>query len=181
MRGRVSLIANVFFNQVTGEMEATIGDITALAAEAVNYSDLEAVGFETGVVGRPYPWLSAFANYSFNDVKLTKRGDESVDEELVTAPRHKVNGGVSVDLEQGMSASFLVHYRGETSWPTSMIVDLGDLDDYLLVNLRAGYRFFDDRAEVSVSVFNLFNDKHREFPLTDTIETRVMGKGSINF
>lgn len=46
---------------------------------------------------------------------------------------------------------------------------------YTLLNLRGGYRFWDDRAELAISVFNALNDRHKEHPLGDTIGSRVLG------
>jgi hypothetical protein len=46
---------------------------------------------------------------------------------------------------------------------------------YTLVNLRGGYWFWSKEAEVAVSVFNTFNDGHRESPIGDVIKSRVMG------
>jgi iron complex outermembrane receptor protein len=53
---------------------------------------------------------------------------------------------------------------------------------YTLLNFRAGYRFWEQdtatghrrSAEAAVSVFNALDDGHREHPLGDLIERRVM-------
>ncbi|WP_447979276.1 hypothetical protein [Candidatus Nitrospira bockiana] len=45
---------------------------------------------------------------------------------------------------------------------------------YNLLQLRAGYRFWQNNAEVAVSVFNALNDEHREHPLGELIQRRVM-------
>jgi hypothetical protein len=39
-------------------------------------------------------------------------------------------------------------------------------------DMRGGYRFWHDKAEVTVSAFNAGNDKHKEHPLGDTIGSR---------
>ena len=60
---------------------------------------------------------------------------------------------------------------------------------YNLLNLRAGYRFWQQRAEagymrdaeVAISAFNALNDKHKEHPLGDTIGSRVMGWLTVKF
>lgn len=49
------------------------------------------------------------------------------------------------------------------------------VNHYTLLNFRAGYRFWKDRAEAAVSVFNALNDRHNEHPLGDIIGSRVMG------
>ena len=46
---------------------------------------------------------------------------------------------------------------------------------YTLLNLRGAYRFWHDKAEVAVSVFNALNDHHRENPVGEEIGSRVMG------
>ena len=50
-----------------------------------------------------------------------------------------------------------------------------NVDRYTLLNLRGGYRFWNQRAEVAISAYNALNDRHREHPLGDTIGSRVMG------
>ena len=57
------------------------------------------------------------------------------------------------------------------------------VSSYNLLNLRLGYRFWQQKAatgytrdaEVAISVFNALNDTHREHPLSDLLGTRVMG------
>ncbi len=49
------------------------------------------------------------------------------------------------------------------------------IDSYTLLNLRGGYRFWHDKAEVAVAVYNALNDRHKEHPLGDTLGSRVMG------
>ena len=44
-----------------------------------------------------------------------------------------------------------------------------------LLNLRAGYRFWHEQAELAVSVYNMLNDRHVESPGGDVIGSRVMG------
>ncbi|MEC4670845.1 MAG: hypothetical protein VST66_03060 [Nitrospirota bacterium] len=43
------------------------------------------------------------------------------------------------------------------------------------MNLRGDDQFWDDKADVAVSVFNVLNDRYKEHPLGDTIGSRVMG------
>ncbi len=59
---------------------------------------------------------------------------------------------------------------------------------YNLLNIRAGYRFWQQKAaagyfreaEVAVSAFNALNDRHKEHPLGETIGSRVMGWLTLN-
>ena len=52
---------------------------------------------------------------------------------------------------------------------------------YNLLNLRSGDRFWKEKAELAVSVFNALNDRHKEQPLGDTIGSRVMGWLTMRF
>jgi len=49
------------------------------------------------------------------------------------------------------------------------------------LNLRSGDRFWKEKAELAVSVFNALNDRHKEQPLGDTIGSRVMGWLTMRF
>ena len=46
---------------------------------------------------------------------------------------------------------------------------------YNILNLRAGYRFWHEKAEVAVSAFNALNDRHKNIPWATPIGSRVMG------
>lgn len=60
---------------------------------------------------------------------------------------------------------------------------------YNFLNLRGAHRFCQQRAaagymreaELAVSAFNALNDKHKEYPLGDTIGSRVMGWLTLNY
>ena len=70
-----------------------------------------------------------------------------------------------------------------------MTVPLDRIGSYNLLNMRAGYRFWQQKAaagymrdaEVAVSVFNALNDEHKEHPLGDLIGRRVMGWLTVRF
>ena len=76
------------------------------------------------------------------------------------------------------------------SIPTTGVIAPGDrVDSYNLLNLRVGYRFWQQKAaagymrdaEVAFSIFNALNDKHREHPLGDRIGSRSMGWVTVRF
>ena len=153
--------------------------------------------------------MTAFANYSFTDVIFTGYrvngkmygidpaldillGYQFGDKADRRTPRHKINAGVTASLKNGISTTALVHYVGSTDWPPNRdrgldIFPLGPLPAFTLVNLRVGYRFFQDRAEVAVSASNLLPalhlaDEHKEFPrYAETIGTQVNGSVRVNF
>ena len=52
---------------------------------------------------------------------------------------------------------------------------------YNLLNLRGAYRFWREKAEIAVTVFNALNDHHKENPVGDSIGSRVMGWLTIKY
>ncbi len=102
---------------------------------------------------------------------------------------YKVNGGLTLNFENGLNGEVVVNYVGAATYPVrpeiAQFAGLGLISpgavpgnrvpSYTLLNFRAAYLFWRDRAEVALSVFNAFNDRHREHPLGDVIGSRVMG------
>ena len=117
--------------------------------------------------------ISGFINYSF--LEITDEEDESttidIDEKdriRPENPKHKINAGLRFVFKNGISINLLAHWIDKTR---KIIRDssgnsyLASVDDYLLLNTRVGYRFWKKKAEVALSIFNLFNDKHYEYPM----------------
>jgi len=190
---RLKLEANVFFNQIDGliGIDVPFELETALEGELIgsmdNILDEEVWGVEAEVSIWPDSWLTAFANYTWTQVDdLTYGGID------LRTPEHKINAGVSAGPFSGLTGTLLVHYVGETDWPPGLrspgipreiwLPGYRSAPSYTLVNLRVAYRFLKDRAEAGVHVFNLLNDKHREFPVYgEEIGTRVTGSIRFNF
>jgi len=216
LKGKVQGSASLFLNLVEGLIFPYFEEgIINFPIEGTyeNILDETARGLEIEVKARPYPWISGFANYSFVSVEIDRfrlnERDEMQDvEEIVTefearglpfdtvderTPRHKVNGGITAMLENGLSATVLIHYVGETKWPANMdrevnigeedpgLFPIGRTDAYTLVNLQAAYRFLDGRAETAVNVFNLLGDEHPEYPLTEDVGRRFTGTVRFRF
>lgn len=89
-------------------------------------------------------------------------------------------------------AEAIFHYYGSAVYPPGQsfttfsqagLVTLPNpnVGSYNLLNLRAGYRFWHDKAEVALSAFNSLNDRHQEYPLGETIGSRVMGWLTVRF
>ncbi|HET9963189.1 MAG TPA: TonB-dependent receptor, partial [Nitrospiraceae bacterium] len=138
--------------------------------------------------------ISGFANASYQKIGQTFTGVARRG-----APDWKANAGVRGEWDSGLNGEIAVHYVGSATYPlieffTALAPVLPapvspTVDSYTLLNLRAGYRFWQQKAaagymrdaEVAVSVFNALNDKHKEHPLGDTIGSRVMGWVTVRF
>lgn len=112
---------------------------------------------------------------------------------------HEISGGplredcASRLWESGLSGEIAYHDYGGATYPInqafSAFVPFGVIPpdprvgSYNLLNMRTGYRFWQQKAaaghmrdaEVAVSVLNALNDEHKEHPLGDLIGRRVMG------
>jgi outer membrane receptor for ferrienterochelin and colicin len=152
-------------------------------------------GFETGIEFLATPWLTGFANYSFQEIGQSYGSANRVQR---GGPRFKFNGGLRSEFENGFSGEAVLHYVGSASYsidPSFTSLSMGifpgstppstEVGSYVLLNLRGGYQFWKvngkDQAEVALAVFNALNDRHKEHPLGEILGSRVMGWFTLQF
>jgi iron complex outermembrane receptor protein len=186
-RHRLAVRANVFFNHISDLIIST-SPRPAQSGEADIY------GGEVGADFLATRWLSGFVNVVYQEVGQTFTGDARR-----AVPQWKVNAGLRGEWENGLSAEVLYHHYGSVTYPINQaffaFVPFGAppvdprVGSYNLLNMRAGYRFWQQKAaagymrdaEVAVSVFNALDDEHKEHPLGDLISRRVMGWVTMRF
>ncbi|MGE3153233.1 MAG: TonB-dependent receptor plug domain-containing protein [Nitrospiraceae bacterium] len=189
---RLTLQTSLFFNHISDLIATT--PLSPTLQQNSNGGEADIYGVEAGADLLAASWLSAFANVTYQEIGQTnsppfQRG----------APRLKFNAGMRGDWENGWSGELAWHYVGAATYPIGstfpLLVPFGGpvidprVGSYSLLNLRAGYRFWQQRAaagyrreaEAAISVFNALNDKHQEHPLGDTIGSRVMGWVTVRF
>ena len=158
----------------------------------VNAGKADIYGGEAGIDVLVTSWLTGFANYSYQSFDqsftgFSRRG----------MPRNKFNVGLRGEWENGINAEAIFHYAAAATYPlgsafstfASTSIQSERVDSYNLLNMRAGYKFWQQKAaagymrdaEVAVSVFNALNDEHKEHPLGDLIGRRVMGWLTLRF
>lgn len=193
---RLRVRADLFFNHVSD----LIGSRTTPggSSEFVNdQGSADIYGGEAGIEFLASRWLSGFANYAYEEIGQSFSGTVRRG-----APRSKVSAGLRTEWENGLSGEVSYYYVGATTYPiaqtfttlatipTTGVIAPGDrVDSYNLLNLRVGYRFWQQKAaagymrdaEVAFSIFNALNDKHREHPLGDRIGSRSMGWVTVRF
>lgn len=182
---RVRVRADVFYNRVTDLIAPVTIDVSG-NGRYMNAGQADIYGGETGIEVLATAWLRGFANFSYQEVVDQTGIDPRVQR---GAPRIKVNAGLQGNWNTGLNGELAVHYVDSATYPVDpnfqtfaglgliplSAVPNSRVGHYTLLNLRCGYRFWQDHAEVAVSVFNALNDRHEQHPLADVLGSRVMG------
>jgi iron complex outermembrane receptor protein len=173
---RLKAEATLFFYDLHDPMAAIAGrpPPVIVPAPTLNRGVVYAVGCELGSEVFVTPWLTAFANYTFQDLE---REDNVLENDL--SPQHKINTGFSFTWKQRAHTYFLDLF--------SHFVDTADVPaggptvhPYTLINGRIAYGY-EDWAEVSVAAYNLGHDFHKEVPAGQELGTRVVAKTTLKF
>jgi iron complex outermembrane receptor protein len=191
LKHRLRTRLDVFFNHLSDLINfETVGTTRTL----VNGGEADIYGTEGSVEFLATRWLTGFANVTYQRIGQTFTGVARRG-----APDLKANVGLRGEWENGVSGEAAVHYVSDATYPLNEFFSAlapvlpspvsPQVDSYTLLNLRAGYRFWQQKAaagylreaEVAVSVFNALNDEHKEHPLGDLISRRVMGWLTVRF
>jgi iron complex outermembrane receptor protein len=158
---------------------------------------MDIYGGEAGIEFLATSWLTGFANYSYEEIGQTQNVIGTTQQR--GAPRFKSNAGLRGEWTNGLNGEVSVNYVGAATYPinpfffTAQTLPAATIPpglppppnirvgSYVLLNLRAGYLFWRDRAEVAVTAFNALDDRHKEHPLGDIIGSRVMGWLTLRF
>jgi len=186
-RHRLRLRMDVFYNHLSD----MIGQITPIGTNTrvlVNEGEADIYGGEAGIEVLVTPWLSGFANYSYQEIHQTIKSSDIPR----AGPRFKINAGLRAELENGFRGETVLHYVGSVRYPLdSLFNTVSDppfngspppdnrIGSYFLLNVSGGYRFWEvdgkKMAEIGISIFNALNDKHQEHPLGEEIKSRIVG------
>jgi iron complex outermembrane receptor protein len=183
---RVRVRADAFFNHLSNFIGGAPTSDPSVSTFG-NLGQADIYGAEIGVELLATSWLTGFVNYS--TAQLHQTGDLIAQQGLATrgAPPYKINAGLRGEWENGIRGEALVHHVASAGYPVSpaypffadtfggFTPPVNRVGAYTLVNLRGAYHFWQDKADVAVSVFNALNDHHRENPIGEEIGSRVMG------
>ena len=166
---------DVFYNQVS--------ELIAFSApRPTNVGKADIYGGEAGFEFLATPWLTGFANANYVDI-----GQDVTGTAKRAGPTWKANGGLRTELTNGLNGEATLYYVSSTTYPINSLFIATQrfpggqpapdqsVGSYFLLNVRVGYLFWHDKAEVAFSASNALNDKHIEHPLGDVIGSRVMG------
>lgn len=133
--------------------------------------------------------LTARANYSYQYI-----WNEEADTRVRYSPLSKINAELRYDPGRGLNTAIWINNVGGTNWtskapsenwnyPVSLTTRPGtdpEVGSYTLLNMKIGYRFTED-TELSISAFNMLNDRHREFIAGDEIGRRISANITARF
>ncbi len=187
---RLRLRIDLFYNHISNIIQQ--GGPTGQLS-FINSRKVDIYGGEAGLEFLIMPWLTGFANYSFQDInQQTPIASTTLDRR--EGPQSKANGGLRAEWDNGINGEMVLHYVGATTSPLNPFFTTASnppfngsppldnrIGSYFLLNLRGAYRFWNDHAEIAVTSFNSFNDRHKEHPTGDTIKNRVMGWLTIKY
>lgn len=179
---RVRIRADVFFNRISDLIAPTQIDASGNGLY-LNSGQADIYGGETGIEILAATWLRGFVNLAYQRV---------IDQTFIVqrgAPRFKINAGLQGNWNNGLNGELTIHHVHSALYPVEQnfhtfaglglippsAVPNSRVGHYTLLNLRCGYRFWHDRAEAAISVFNALNERHQEHPLADVLGSRVMG------
>ncbi len=183
LKHRLRVRAELFFNHISNLIDLQQVSPTVIRnANAAGVADI--YGGEAGVEYSATRWLTTFANVAYQEFGQSLTGTFRRG-----GPKFKVNAGARGDWENGASGEAVLHYVSSATYPIgdffSQFAAVGLIPPaavpntrvpaYALLNVRAGYWIWKDKAEIAVSAFNALNDKHNEHPLGEIIGSRVMG------
>jgi iron complex outermembrane recepter protein len=184
---RLRARASLFFNHLS---ELIGPGPTSL----VNGGAGDIYGGEAGIEFFATPWLTGFANYSYQEVGQSFSGTARRG-----VPRFKYNVGLRGDWDNGWNGEAALYHVGAATYPidptfaTLAPFGVASIDtrvgSYDLLNVRIAYKFWQEKAEagylrdaeVALSAYNALNDQHKEHPLGDQIGSRVMGWVTVRY
>lgn len=196
----LSFEANAFVNLVRDQIQLsqidrfTVSDappfdeeVDAFSAGALRFTNERGTfrqqGAELGARVFPVQGLDLYGSYAFVEVQPTQRMDLGGRERDQRTPLHKVNLGLQYRSAVGLEMSTDVHFVSSQVWveqvsdpETATRLQAFDLDGYVLLNARLGYRLLGDRLELGVVGLNLLTrDGFRQHPFGQRIRRKVLG------
>jgi iron complex outermembrane receptor protein len=172
-RKNLELTACLFANQYLDAL------VWSPDQRTMNYGNIPSFAYSLGAEANlgfvVTPDLQGLANYSFH--QIFSQSEKAKNTAVQAYPQHHANLGLRYLPRKGPIASLTLNWVSRYS---DRIVDPeGNIlqglasgiqevkqtnGNYFLVNLRAGYRFWNNRLEMGVKVFNLLNDRARQYP-----------------
>jgi iron complex outermembrane receptor protein len=165
LRHRLRIRADLFFNHLSNLIQGV--GTSPTTSTYINGGVGDIYGGEAGAELLVTNWLSGFANFSYEEIGQTFSGAAQRG-----APRFKANGGLRGEWDNGINGEVALYHVGAATYPIpgtySAFAPFGVVSpdprvgSYNLLNIRAAYKFWHEKAEVAVTAFNALDDRTRK-------------------
>ena len=173
--GSLTAGAAVYVNRLRNSIQFAPTGVTAFSY--LNFDRITDRGYELSGDWRVNPFLSVFANYSWQD-RPGARGIEP--DQLNVQPRHRVNVGIDATLNRyfgSISASFV----DSAYWQDVLPAHAGTTEPYTLVDASLGIHSPDRQFTIIGRITNLLNDRVQQHAFGDVIRRAVTGEIQLRF
>jgi len=169
----------------TIDLLAAQGIYLPAVIKTVNLGKLRNKGFEASVQHAFRPWLTGYANYSYQAVPeiLTPPTDPRYIPPVSVSvpPKNRFNLGLTWDHPRYVGS--LTYGHTDKAFFTDVLDTpyYGYADAYNLVNAAFGLRWAKGRLTTSLKVTNLLNDDIRQHNFGDYLKRTILGEARITF
>ena len=145
-----------------------------------NFGESTSQGLELGVNGAVNPYVSLFANYSYQ-TDPDPKGDDFPLTELNLPPNNRFNVGANFSYGRYLG-NFSVSYADDAFWQDVLNDPYhGTTDAYTLVNAAFGFRWADDKVTTSIKVVNIGNSDIQQHVFGDITKRQIVGEVKVRF
>ena len=132
-----------------------------------NFPKTRRQGIEAGVRARPFPWLSAWANYGY--VRPLLRAESFSGNDIPGVPRHKGSLGADAELGKGFLFSTRANIVGSRYFISDWANQVEKQGTYNTVDVKLSYSWKGLTAFFGIN--NLFNRNYEEFGVVSSSGT----------
>jgi iron complex outermembrane receptor protein len=150
-------------------------------------------GAEIGVRTFPTEGLDVYGNYTLNLLQQDNSGCTADQLSRIVVDQrtsqHKLNAGIQLRTKPGVDGSIDLHFVSDQVW-AEQVTDFVrqrieqqefHLGAHTLLNVRVGYRFLGNQADVALAAFNVLGLDYREHPFGQLLGRRLMVLFSYRF
>jgi hypothetical protein len=148
--------------------------------KTVNLGQLRNKGFEASIQHWFQPWLTGYANYSYQavpEIRTPPSDPRYIPPVSISVPpKNRFNGGLTVDHPRYVGSLSVSH--ADKAFFTDVLDEryYGYADAYTLVNAGVGVRWAKGRVTTSIKSTNLLNDDIRQHNFGDFLKRTVLGE-----
>jgi outer membrane receptor protein involved in Fe transport len=153
--------------------------------KTVNLGKLRNKGFEASVRHAFEPWLTAFANYSYQalpEIRTPASDPHYIPPVSVSVPpKNRFNLGLTLDHARYVGSVSVSH--ADKAFFTDVLDEryYGYADAYTMVNAAFGVRWANRRVTTSLKATNLFNDDIRQHNFGDILKRTILAEVRLGF